>query len=49
MASLPSSPAKICPDTATMPTESLADLPSLGSFGHFAGLCSRCCFHAKGR
>jgi len=28
---------------------SLADLPSIGSLGHFAGQCSRCCFHAKGR
>jgi len=49
MASLPSSPAKVHPNAALVTPESLADLPSLGSFGHFAGLCSRCCFHAKGR
>jgi len=49
MASLPSSPANVFPDAALVTTESLADLPSLGSLGHFAGLCSRCCFHAKGR
>lgn len=30
-------------------SESLKDLPSVGSLGHFAGLCSRCCFHSKGR
>jgi hypothetical protein len=26
-----------------------AGLPSVGSLGHFAGQCSRCCFHPKGR
>merc|ERR1719440_1693228 len=34
------------------PTEdvvTLSDLPSIGSLGHFAGQCSRCCFHPKGR
>merc|ERR1719157_5500 len=49
LASLPSSPAKLTPEAALVPAETLADLPSLGSLGHFAGLCSRCCFHAKGR
>jgi len=49
LASLPSSPAKVSPEAALVTAESLADLPSLGSLGHFAGLCSRCCFHAKGR
>merc|ERR1719235_2625775 len=52
--SLPSSPPKISPE---MPEHSggeaapvtLADLPSLGSLGHFVGQCSRCCFHPKGR
>lgn len=29
--------------------EALKDLPSLGSLGHCAGLCKRCCFHEKGR
>eukprot|EP00746_Dinoflagellata_sp_MGD_P150768 gnl/MRDRNA2_/MRDRNA2_82556_c0_seq3.p1 gnl/MRDRNA2_/MRDRNA2_82556_c0~~gnl/MRDRNA2_/MRDRNA2_82556_c0_seq3.p1 ORF type:complete len:336 (-),score=80.18 gnl/MRDRNA2_/MRDRNA2_82556_c0_seq3:192-1199(-) len=45
------SPTKspISPWTPTVAPESLKDLPSLGSLGHFAGLCSRCCFHAKGR
>merc|ERR1711865_1135035 len=52
--SLPSSPSKVWPATpgespveiAVVPTsfETLADLPSLGSLGHFAGQCSRCCF-----
>merc|ERR1719191_2645832 len=23
--------------------------PSIGSIGHFAGQCTRCCFHPKGR
>merc|ERR1719424_1364438 len=23
--------------------------PSIGSMGHFAGQCTRCCFHPKGR
>lgn len=36
-------------DAATPSLESLKDLPSVGSLGHFAGLCSRCCFHSKGR
>jgi len=49
MASLPPSPVNVFPDAALVTTESLADLPSRGSLGHFAGLCSRCCFHAKGR
>merc|ERR1719235_1140297 len=52
--SLPSSPPKISPE---MPEHSggeaspvtLADLPSLGSLGHFVGTCSRCCFFPKGR
>eukprot|EP00746_Dinoflagellata_sp_MGD_P150767 gnl/MRDRNA2_/MRDRNA2_82556_c0_seq2.p1 gnl/MRDRNA2_/MRDRNA2_82556_c0~~gnl/MRDRNA2_/MRDRNA2_82556_c0_seq2.p1 ORF type:complete len:334 (-),score=76.34 gnl/MRDRNA2_/MRDRNA2_82556_c0_seq2:508-1509(-) len=45
------SPTKspVSPWTPTVAPESLKDLPSLGSLGHFAGLCSRCCFHAKGR
>jgi len=54
MTTSPSSPVpsntNVFPDDHLVPSpESLADLPSLGSFGHFAGLCSRCCFHAKGR
>jgi len=49
MASLPSSPSQVFPDAALVTPEGLANLPSLGSLGHFAGLCSRCCFHAKGR
>jgi len=49
MASLPTSPSQVSPDAALVTRESLADLPSVGSLGHFAGLCSRCCFHAKGR
>lgn len=49
LASLPSSPAKVSPEAAVVSIESVADLPSLGSVGHFAGVCSRCCFHAKGR
>jgi hypothetical protein len=27
----------------------LAELPSVGSVGHYAGQCSRCCFFPKGR
>jgi len=50
VSSSPTSPANLSPDEALVPSsESLADLPSQGSFGHFAGICSRCCFHAKGR
>lgn len=41
--SLPSSPSDIV--TTSVP----AGLPSLGSLGHYAGQCSRCCFHPKGR
>merc|ERR1719252_518337 len=51
--SLPCSPSKVWPETpmetAVSPPATLADLPSLGSLGHFAGQCSRCCFHPKGR
>jgi len=47
MASPTKSPSS--PWTSTVAPESLKDLPSLGSLGHFAGLCSRCCFHSKGR
>jgi len=51
--SLPNSPSKVWPETPTenpvVPPASLADLPSLGSLGHFVGQCSRCCFHPKGR
>merc|ERR1719191_2087996 len=58
--SLPSSPLKASPDkpademvaratVAGAGPVSLADLPSLGSIGHFVGQCSRCCFHPKGR
>jgi len=36
-------------ETAPSPPATLADLPSLGSLGHFAGQCSRCCFYPKGR
>merc|ERR1712134_87931 len=45
------SPTKspVSPLTPPVAPESLKDLPSLGSLGHFAGLCSRCCFHSKGR
>lgn len=43
------SPTEALSSTETLNFESLKDLPSLGSLGHFAGLCSRCCFHAKGR
>lgn len=39
--------ASSSPETRSF--ESLKDLPSVGSLGHFAGLCSRCCFHGKGR
>eukprot|EP00746_Dinoflagellata_sp_MGD_P001150 gnl/MRDRNA2_/MRDRNA2_102135_c0_seq1.p1 gnl/MRDRNA2_/MRDRNA2_102135_c0~~gnl/MRDRNA2_/MRDRNA2_102135_c0_seq1.p1 ORF type:complete len:327 (+),score=78.01 gnl/MRDRNA2_/MRDRNA2_102135_c0_seq1:92-1072(+) len=48
---LTSSPASIASlsEAATPSWESLKDLPSVGSLGHFAGLCSRCCFHSKGR
>jgi len=53
LASLPCSPSKVWPeipvDNAVVPPTTLADLPSLGSLGHFAGQCSRCCFHPKGR
>jgi len=53
LVSLPSSPSKVWPETPTdtpaVPPATLADLPSLGSLGHFAGQCSRCCFHPKGR
>jgi len=49
----PSSPAEAWPaspvDTVGIPSATLADLPSLGSLGHFVGQCSRCCFHPKGR
>merc|ERR1719321_1346667 len=52
--SLPLSPPNVSPE---MPVSSdggaspvtLADLPSLGSLGHFVGQCSRCCFFPKGR
>jgi len=47
-----SSPMKISdsPETPSfMSPEALKDLPSLGSLGHCAGLCKRCCFHEKGR
>jgi len=36
-------------ETGMAPPVTLADLPSLGSLGHFAGQCSRCCFFPKGR
>jgi len=51
LASAAASPTRspASPWTPTVAPESLKDLPSLGSLGHFAGLCSRCCFHAKGR
>merc|ERR1719324_1212654 len=45
--SLPSSPTELEPEAPS--TCSLADLPSIGSIGHFAGQCSRCCFFPKGR
>lgn len=51
--SIPSSPPKIDPEvlekSGTVPPVTLADLPSLGSLGHFVGQCSRCCFFPKGR
>merc|ERR1712224_868361 len=56
--SLPCSPSKVWPATpGENPVETailndaatLADLPSIGSIGHFAGQCSRCCFFPKGR
>jgi len=51
--SSPSSPFKApeAPgsETGVEPPVTLADLPSLGSLGHFAGQCSRCCFFPKGR
>jgi len=51
--SLPSSPCKVWPatpgKTCMIAPATLADLPSLGSLGHFAGQCSRCCFFPKGR
>jgi len=46
--SSPASTASLS-EAATPSLESLKDLPSVGSLGHFAGLCSRCCFHSKGR
>jgi len=49
----PSSPFQIpegpSSKTGIAPPVTLADLPSLGSIGHFAGQCSRCCFFPKGR
>jgi len=45
---LRSSPVEM-PVFATPDSVALADLPSIGSLGHFAGQCSRCCFHPKGR
>merc|ERR1719359_2516624 len=45
----PSSPPGERPDTPTLEVLALSDLPSIGSIGHFAGQCSRCCFHPKGR
>lgn len=52
--SLPSSPPKISPEvqehfSGEASPVTLADLPSLGSLGHFVGQCSRCCFFPKGR
>merc|ERR1719401_379506 len=54
--SLPSSPPKVEPKVLEQseqlgmaPPVTLADLPSLGSLGHFVGQCSRCCFFPKGR
>lgn len=44
----PSSPGEIL-DTPKLEVVALSDLPSIGSLGHFAGQCSRCCFHPKGR
>merc|ERR1719213_762381 len=44
----PSSPGEM-PDSPALDVVALADLPSIGSLGHFAGQCSRCCFHPKGR
>jgi hypothetical protein len=46
--SSPASTASLA-EAAAPSLESLKDLPSVGSLGHFAGLCSRCCFHSKGR
>lgn len=51
IASLPVSPATVSgfvKDMVSLPTN-LADLPSIGSLGHFLGQCSRCCFFPKGR
>jgi len=45
--SLPSSPNEVA--TTSSHTTLPAGLPSVGSLGHFAGQCSRCCFHPKGR
>lgn len=54
--SLPSSPPKVEPKVLEQseqlgmaPPVTLADLPSLGSLGHFVGQCSKCCFFPKGR
>lgn len=51
--SLPCSPPKVSPDVSEhsggVSPVTLADLPSLGSLGHFVGQCSRCCFFPKGR
>lgn len=51
--SIPSSPPTIEPEvleqSGTLPAVTLADLPSLGSLGHFVGQCSKCCFFPKGR
>jgi len=46
--SLPSSPSEVGP-TSQCATTVPADLPSIGSLGHYVGQCSRCCFHPKGR
>lgn len=35
--------------TATTAEQLHDGLPSIGSAGHFAGECKRCCFHPKGR
>merc|ERR1712188_268414 len=45
--SLPPSPTEV--ELAPPSACTLADLPSIGSIGHFAGQCSRCCFFPKGR
>jgi len=36
-------------ENSTAPSVTLANLPSLGSLGHFVGQCSKCCFFPKGR